>query len=291
MDKIQSEGNDYVYSDCYLRPEKPVNYMKRKAGGLEINHVRSKSMALFIRNLMEETENNIYLDTVVRKYCNDEDVIPVPIKPNYLDNRLITIIKLVLGRVDQFSTKNFYNTLLNNEFHITEDYKLRIELLYQDSCLQNILQFTNGKVLSLPVRSNMWKIIHRIKFTEIEEARVKLSNPSCKICGKEDIDRVHIYFECEKVHEIGEKFLQVLRVYDPQYTFTEILEFKGKEEHPQLYWFIALTLYYVDTNRRRGNFDQYRAFMWSELEILKLSKYADQEMLIAINIMLELLGD
>ena len=126
---------------------------------------------------------------------------------------------------------------------------------------------------------------------EIEEARVKLSNPSCKICGEEDIDRVHIYFECEKVREIGEKFLQVLRVYDPQYTFTEILEFKGKEEHPQLYWFIALTLYYVDTNRRRGNFDQYRAFMWSELEILKLSKYADQEMLIAINIMLELLGD
>ena len=120
---------------------------------------------------------------------------------------------------------------------------------------------------------------------------MKLSNPSCKICGKEDIDRVHIYFECEKVHEIGEKFLQVLRVYDPQYTFKEILEFKGKEEHPQLYWFIALTQNYVNTNRRRGNLDLYRAFMWSEFETLKLSKFADEVMLTAINIILELLGD
>ena len=86
-------------------------------------------------------------------------------------------------------------------------------------------------------------------------------------------------------------FLRVLRVYDPQYTFTEILEFRGKEEHPQLYWFIALSLYYVDANRRRGNLDLYRAFMWSEFETLKLSKFADEEMLMAINIMLELLGD
>ena len=29
MDKIQSEGNDYVYADCYMRPEKVVNYLKK----------------------------------------------------------------------------------------------------------------------------------------------------------------------------------------------------------------------------------------------------------------------
>ena len=227
----------------------------------------------------------------MRKYCKDEDVIPIPVKPNYLDNRLITIIKLVLGKVEQLSTKNIYNTLLENEFNIAEDFKLRIEFLYEDFCLQNILHFTNGRVISLPVRSTMWKLIHRIKFSEIEEAKVKLSNPVCKICDEEDIDRIHIYFECEKVLDIGKNFLRVLRVYDPQYTFKEILEFKGKEEHPQLYWFIALTLYYVDTNRRRGNLDLYRAFMWSEFETLKLSKFADEVMLTAINIMLELLGD
>ena len=137
----------------------------------------------------------------------------------------------------------------------------------------------------------MDRINHAVPDKRIEEAKVKLSNPVCKICDYEDIDRVHIYFECEKVREIGQNFLRVWRVYDPQYTFTEILEFRGKEEHPQLYWFIALTLYYVDTNRRRGNLDLYRAFMWLEFETLKLSKFADEEMSMAINIMLQLLGD
>ena len=137
----------------------------------------------------------------------------------------------------------------------------------------------------------MGRIIHAVPDKRIEEAKVKLSDPVCKICDYEDIDRVHIYFECEKAREIGQNFLRVWRVYDPQYIFTEILEFRGKEEHPQLYWFIALTLYYVDTNRRRGNLDLYRAFMWLEFETLKLSKFADEEMLMAINIMLELLGD
>ena len=81
-------------------------------------------------------------------------------------------------------------------------------------------------------------------------------------------------------------------MYDPQYSFKEIQQLRGKVEHPQLYWFIALTLYYyVDTNRRRGNLDLYRAFRWSEFEALKLSKFADEKMLIAINIILELLCD
>ena len=39
LDKMQSEGNDYVFADCYLRPEKVVNYLEKNAGGLEINHV------------------------------------------------------------------------------------------------------------------------------------------------------------------------------------------------------------------------------------------------------------
>ena len=34
-------------------------------------------MALFIKNLIEETTNNIYLDAVVHKYCKDEDVVQV----------------------------------------------------------------------------------------------------------------------------------------------------------------------------------------------------------------------
>ena len=146
---------------------------------------------------------------------------------------------------------------------------------------------TSSKIISLPVRSHMWKLIHRIQFTEIEEAKVKLKNPTCKSCGEENIERVHLYFQCERVSDIGNNFLRVLKVFDPQYS----PEDKGKEEHPQLFWFIANTLFYIDRNRKRCNSNLYRAFMRSEYETLRLSRFADFDMKTSVNIMVELLED
>ena len=277
-----------MFADCYLRPEKPVNYIEKREGGLQIQHVRSKAMALFIKNLLEESFTNIYLDAVVRKYCLDEEVFPVPVRPHYLDKRLITTLKLVLGSTYRATTKDIYHALMRNELSIDGDFKLRIESIYDDFSLGNILEFTHSKFIPLSVRSHMWKIVHRIEHSDIEEAKVKLISPSCKYCGEQDIDRVHLYFQCERVISVGKIFLKVLRIFDPQYTFEEVLDFKGKEEHPQLYWFIALTLFYIDKNKRCSS-ELYRAFLWSELETLKMSKHANDEMLLVMNVMLELL--
>ena len=83
--------------------------------------MKSKAKALFIKNLLEETNSNIYLDAVVRKYCRNEDVSPVPVKPTYMDKRLISTINLVLGNTQRVSTKYIYNILLRNEFSITDN--------------------------------------------------------------------------------------------------------------------------------------------------------------------------
>ena len=291
MDKIQSEGNDYVFADCYLRPEKCVNYISKGEGGLKINHVRSKAIALFIKNFLEESITNIYLDAVVRKYCLDEDVWPVPVRPHYLDKRLITTIKLVLGSTLRISTKDIYNVLIREEFNIDEDFKLRIESVYSEFSIRSILEFTHSKFIPISVRSHMWKVIHRIEYSEIEEAKVKLGSPICKQCGELDIERIHLYFQCERVINIGQIFLKVLRIFDSQYTLEEVLEFKALEEHPPIYWFIALTLYFIDKNKKRCNADLYKAFMWSELETLRRSKQANEDILIGASIMLELLEE
>ena len=73
----------------------------------------------------------------------------------------------------------------------------------------------------------MWKVIHRIEYSGIEEAKVKLGSPICKQCGEIDIERNHLYFQCERVINIGQIFLKVLRIFDPQYTAEEVLAFTG----------------------------------------------------------------
>jgi len=246
---------------------------------------------IFIKNLLEESCTNIYLDAVVRKYCLDEDVVPAPVRPHYLDQRLVTALKLILDSIHKVSCKDIYDVLMRNELGLNGDFRPRIESVYKDFSLSNILEFTNSKFIPVSVRSHMWKIVHRIGYSEIEEAKVKLVSPSCKQCGEQDIDRIHLYFKCEKVESIGKMFLKVLIIFDPQYTFEEILDFKGKEEHPQLYWFIAMTLFYIDKNRRRCSTEMYKAYLCSELDILKMSRYANDEMLIGTQLMLEMLEE
>ena len=67
------------------------------------------------------------------------------------------------------------------------------------------------------------------------------------------------------------------------------MDFKGKEEHPQLYWFIAITLFNIDKNRRMCSTEMYRAYLCSELDILKMSRYVNDEMLIVTQLMVEML--
>ena len=83
----------------------------------------------------------------------------------------------------------------------------------------------------------------------------------------------------------------MLRVFDPQYSHKEILNFKGKEEHPRLFWFIANTLFYTDKNRKRCNGDLFSAYMRSESETVRLSKFADDDMQTSLQIMVELLEE
>ena len=144
-------------------------------------------------------------------------MLPAPVRPFYLDNRLVAAMKTVLGSIQQISTKSIYDVLLKDEFRNNENFQLKIELVYDDFSLRNILEFTRSKLIPTTVRSHMWKIIHKIEYSEIEEAKVKLISPSCNSCGEVDIDRIHHYFKCEKIFNIGLIFLRVLRVFDPQY--------------------------------------------------------------------------
>ena len=63
----------------------------------------------------------------------------------------------------------------------------------------------------------------------VEEGKVKLGSPICKQCGELDIERIQLYFQCERGMNICHIFLKVLRIFDPQYTLEEVIEFKALE--------------------------------------------------------------
>ena len=101
---------------------------------------------------------------------------------------------------------------------------------------------------------------------------------------------IHCFFVCEKICEISRRFLEVLKIFDPAFTFEEVIKLRSKEEFPHVNWFIAYTLYYIYNNRQRCSVSQYITFLQTELEILKFSKKKNiEEEIRVLSMMIELI--
>ena len=110
MDKIQQFGNNYVFkgSGTPRRPEKVVNYMDKKDGGLQITHIRAKCNALLVKYLLLESETNCYINAVIRRYFMNEVIIPKPVQPPYMTKSIIANIRLFLLETGSWETKVIY---------------------------------------------------------------------------------------------------------------------------------------------------------------------------------------
>ena len=104
--------NKYVHTNSAIRPEALVNYVDKKDGGLGIIHVKSKATALLIKNILEAAKVNLYVNAVIRRYCEDEDLSPIPFRPPFLSEGLISRIKYVKENVKQFDSKTIYRALM-----------------------------------------------------------------------------------------------------------------------------------------------------------------------------------
>ena len=190
------------------------------------------------------------------------------------------------------STKQIYEVLVNNEFKIDQDFKLKIELERNDVDLSKAAQLLNAGFISLPVRSQMLRFFHKLIYFEPEESKIKNNTAICKLCDEPDITRNHIYFHCAKLFGIGREFMKILRILDPDYTEEEVLFLSVIDASLlQASWFIANTVYFISNNREGCSINKYKAFLGMELETLKYSKFADQPFVSSIGGLIELLGN
>ena len=129
-----------------MRPEALANYVDKKDGGLGIIHVKSKATALLIKNILEDAKVNLYVNAVIRRYCEDEDLSPIPFRPPFLSEGLISCIKYVKENVKQFDSKTIYRALLLKEFDLNDDFKLKVEERNRNF-KENAVRIINSKML------------------------------------------------------------------------------------------------------------------------------------------------
>ena len=148
--------------------------------GLGMVHVRTKSLALFIKNLLEATpETNLYLSAVIDHYCHHQECEPIPVKPQFLTEKMMQKIKLVLEHCDRYETKVVYRLLLSEVFKLENDFKFKVEIENESWNLNSAVTFVTSKLLPLEVRNTIWKLFHNVIYDDLLKAKIKNSNPVC----------------------------------------------------------------------------------------------------------------
>jgi len=155
-DVTNMPSNRYIHSNSALRPEAIENYVDKKNGGLGIIYVKSKATALFI---LKDAEVNLYTNAVIQKYCEEEELSPVPLRPPFLTDALISNIKFVIGNVKKINSRNIYKALLLKEFDRSIDFKLKAEER-NNNFKENALRVINSKLVSISIYGDSFITFH-----------------------------------------------------------------------------------------------------------------------------------
>ena len=155
--------------------------------------------------------------------------------------------------------------------------------------LTNAMRLVNSKVISLHARNFLWKHMHRIFMYEWEDKTNK-GRIACKSCELENIGIDHL-FKCDMLNDVGNKLVKVLKVFDPGIKHEEILALNLSVGHLQADWLLSNMLYFIANNRRRCNLENCLAFLLSEFEVLKRSKFCNEELELSVQITIELLNN
>ena len=130
FDKINSSIKSWLYSDLLEKPEELAMFKPKRVGGLGVQHVKFKAMAILIRSFIESAVdpkyiNNAYHHALYRYHVIGDNSLVEPDKSPYYSPEFFNAIKLVLQEgllnVVTMSTKQWYRVLMENHFTMELD--------------------------------------------------------------------------------------------------------------------------------------------------------------------------
>ena len=216
---------------------------------------------------------------------------PVPIRPHYMTDDLISKIKLVLQSGTLLNTKCIYGILLSEHLNIGGDFKLKVEIDNPDLNTQNAVSLVTSKLLSVNVRTIVWKYFHNVIHDDLRESRIKNSIPICKLCLETGIDRVHIYYTCPKYKGCGRRLLEVMKTFDQDLREDDLVNLRIGDNTLDLMWIASNYLYFVIEYRENCTPQQFQQFLLKEFAIFKRSKFCDETLSTSLELMINLFGN
>ena len=119
---INSNVKSWLYSDMFEKPEQLVLHRPVSLGGLNLQNVKYKALATFIRSFMETAVDPRYLSNLFHKalfehHVLGNSVMPAPLVPTYFSPFFFTSIKRVREstkmNIAVMSVRQWYQALMS----------------------------------------------------------------------------------------------------------------------------------------------------------------------------------
>ena len=133
----------------------------------------------------------------------------------------------------------------------------------------------------------MWKFVHNISYLETDIARIDKASVKCRLCQEVNVEREHLLVTCNRLNGVGEAMMKTLHLFNPRYTESDIMMIDLEPEFPQVDWFVANALFFIQKNRDNCTRNKIVSYLKSTYEVFSRSRYCDEDMRLSTRILIE----
>lgn len=298
--KINSNIKSWLYSDMLEKPEELVMNRPRNKGGLGVQNVKIKALALLIKSFLEtainpEYINNFFHNALYRWHVLEDRSITDPGNTPYYSQSFFSTIKKVvhegLLNIPRMTTKQWYQVLLENNVTMelstlnTRVWKpIKCEINFPDVDWDRTWELTKIRGLDSNQTSFLFKLLHNILPTASRLHRLSQKpTPTCSMCPSGSIeDRVHALLGCSYNGEVSTWIMQITHKVVPLCTANDIVNLNLEIAEPMtfpLIWSLSMVLSLVWQFRvARKNITLYsiRAEAEAKINILRKSRLQER---------------
>ena len=261
--KINSSIKSWLYSDMLEKPEELVLFRPKSKGGLGVQNVKFKSLAILIKSFLETAidpnfVNNVFHNALYRWHVLEDRSIKNPGNTPYYSQNFYSSIKQVvqegLLNISGMTTKQWYRVLVENNvtMETIEDNRrvwspIKCELNFPDIVWDKTWELAQLRGLDSHLSSFLFKLLHNILPTASRLHRLnQKQTPACSMCPSgSDEDRVHALLECSYNGEVNDWIAHFTHMTVPSCNASDIVNLNLHITEPMIFpliWSLSLVL-------------------------------------------------
>ena len=266
IQKIVTSIKSFLYQDQFLRPSDLVAYRSTEHGGLGLTHTLSRCQALIIKSFLETSIIPGYRWSLTNTELFNQHVLDLPPRFNvpfslFHSPSFFNLIKSVKSasiiELQKMSLKQIYTTL--TDLNVRKDMQGQLIPLHIETKLPWVDWEVVWKCIRLKgldgncISTTYLSILNTLPTSE-RQARINPGKSNlCRFCPNVVEDIHHIFADCQS-SEAASFLLSVIRHFQPDISFTEILllQWVWKEHLFPLTWLTSSVFEIIWINRNSG---------------------------------------